>query len=325
MSNNKNTEISINTVQSDILSTEKQSDLIKSLSENYETGRDTANQILGKLQMAKSFQKVADIVSLSELIKIKENKLYRSLKGVSIELADGSKIDDIGSWENFCKAIGSSKSKVDEDIRNAHAIGLECFETLKKTGLTTQNFRDLRALSFDQREEFVDGINFDDKEAVTEHIDELKFQNAIQLSEANKQVKEAEQVVKAARELSSEKQQELNAMKEQESIRQFSQAPWHRDSLDSVNAMIEARGAISQGANQLLAVLNNLSENHELDDKAIDHIGRSLLSEAQHNLSVISDFCNDAFSILGDRYHPDLTADELFNQLHANEETISAE
>ncbi len=264
---------------------------------------------------------------LAKLLAFKEIKESDEYKGVPYIDENGDEKHTTNIKE-FCKyLLGESASSLNEDLQNINILGQNFFEKADHLKLGQKQFRKLRQLPEAQQLAVINSeeVDLGDKTAVKELIEDLVIQHNNEKTELTKQVKEANHTVKAARDISSEKQQELDVLKEQEHMRQFKQAPWQRNALDSVNAMIEARGAISQGANQLLAVLNNLSENHELDDKAIDHIGRSLLSEAQHNLSVISDFCNDAFSILGDRYHPDLTADELFNQLHANEETISAE
>ncbi len=304
------------------LSTEQQKAIIDT--KNTIAEKEQVNVLLGRIEAFNFISELTMVGSVKMLAELKESKQYVGLTYFDNE----NNCRSVGTWDDFCKhKLNSSKSTVDERILNLQQLGESFYESSQKIGLGVKDLRKLRQLPEPQQLAVINSeeVDLGDKTAVKELIEDLVIQHNNEKTELTKQVKEANHTVKAARELSSEKQQELNAMKEQESIRQFSQEPWHRDTLDSVNAMIEARGAISQGANQLLAVLNNLSENHELDDKAIDHIGRSLLSEAQHNLSVISDFCNDAFSILGDRYHPDLTADELFNQLHANEETISAE
>ena len=304
------------------LSTEQQKSIIDT--KEVLASKEKVIRELGQIDAFEFMNKLANVATLKLMAKAKETKLYI---GLTYELESGE-LATIANWDEFCiHKLGSPRRTIDDRLVNLNAFGEEFFEASQKIGLGVKDLRKLRQLPEAQQLAVINSeeVDLGDKTAVKELIEDLVIQHNNEKTELTKQVKEANHTVKAARDISSEKQQELDVLKEQEHMRQFKQAPWQRNALDSVNAMIEARGAISQGANQLLAVLNNLSENHELDDKAIDHIGRSLLSEAQHNLSVISDFCNDAFSILGDRYHPDLTADELFNQLHANEETISAE
>ena len=304
------------------LSTEQQKAIIDT--KNAIAEKEQVNILLGRIEAFNFISELTMVGSVKMLAELKESKQYVGLTYFDNE----NNCRTVGTWDDFCKhKLNSSKSTVDERIINLQQLGETFYESSQKIGLGVKDLRKLRQLPEPQQLAVINSeeVDLGDKTAVKELIEDLVIQHNNEKTELTKQVKEANHTVKAARDISSEKQQELDVLKEQEHMRQFKQAPWQRNALDSVNAMIEARGAISQGANQLLAVLNNLSENHELDDKAIDHIGRSLLSEAQHNLSVISDFCNDAFSILGDRYHPDLTADELFNQLHANEETISAE
>jgi hypothetical protein len=47
----------------------------------YEADRDLANQLLGQAQMALAFEEFSLTVRTSKLAFVKENKLYRALKG----------------------------------------------------------------------------------------------------------------------------------------------------------------------------------------------------------------------------------------------------
>ncbi|WP_085299283.1 hypothetical protein [Cognaticolwellia mytili] len=304
----------MNDVSTD-LSTEQQKAVIDT-----KESVERLEQVLLDLGQVRAFDFLSKLVTVSNLRTLQSIKESKSYKGLTYRDKD-KKLVTVSTWDDFCQhKLQVSRKTIDNNLLNFNEFGEEFFEASQRIGLGTRELRKLRQLPEPQQLAVINSeeVDLGDKAAVKELIEDLVVSHTKEKKELAKQVKEANNTVKAARELSSEKQQELNAIKEQESIRQFSQAPWHRNALDSVNAMIEARASISQGANQLLDVLNNLSANHDLDEKAIEHIGRSLLSEAQHNLSVVSDFCNDAFSLLGDKFHPDLTADELFNQLHSN-------
>ncbi len=282
---------------------------------------------IGQVQAFNNMRKYATVAELVTYRKIKDSKQY---KGLVYEDESG-KSATVADIKEVCTIFfGRSYRSMQEDEQNLTTFGEEFFESSKNMGLGNRELRKLRQLPTETQELIINSekVDLNDKEAVKELIEDEAFKHATELKQANKRGDDLKTNLHVAREMSAEKDQELNSLKEQEAKRQMSQEPWHRNALDSVNAMIEARASITQGSNQLLDVLNNLSKNHELDSKAIDLIGRSLLSEAQHNLAVISDMCNDAFSILGDKYHPDLTVDDLFNQLHSNDtskEEINAE
>lgn len=109
------------------------------------------NQLIGQIQMANSFARFADVVSLQKLAHIKETKSYKASKGVSVNLPSGE-IADVGTWDGFCRALGMSASKVDEDLINLRAFGEEALENLTRVGAGYRELRQFRKLPADQRE-----------------------------------------------------------------------------------------------------------------------------------------------------------------------------
>ena len=258
---------------------------------------------------------------LAMLLLFKEMKESGEYKGIPYIDENGEEkfTNDIGE---FCKFIlGESKSSLYEKLQNLDAFGQDFFKKSARLGLGVKDLRLLRQSSTETQQLLLnnESVDLNNKESVEEFFEDLKFQNSTQLAEANKRGDDLKTNLDVAREMSAEKDQELNALKEQEAKRQMRQEPWQRDTLDAVNAMIEARAGITHSINQIGDVLSSLSENHALDDKAIDLIAQSLLTEVQHNVRVINGLSNDAFSILGSKYSPELPVDELYNQLH-NEE-----
>ena len=109
------------------------------------------NQLIGQIQMANSFARFADVVSLQKLNHIKETKAYRASAGVTVKLPNGE-IADVGTWAGFCQALGMSVSKVDEDLINLRAFGEEALENLTRIGAGYRELRQFRKLPPDQRE-----------------------------------------------------------------------------------------------------------------------------------------------------------------------------
>ncbi|MBX7037479.1 hypothetical protein EX225_22665, partial [Providencia rettgeri] len=108
--------------------------------------RDLVNQLLGQVQMARSFAKFADVVSLTKLQHIKESKIYRALAGKKGFDLDGNEIADVGTWDGFCQALGLSRSKVDEDLTNLTAFGEDALKQLSAVGAGYRELRQYRKL-----------------------------------------------------------------------------------------------------------------------------------------------------------------------------------
>jgi hypothetical protein len=270
---------------------------------------------IGRIQAFNNIRKYVTVTELITFKNIKESKQYKGL----VYVDENKKSVTVTDLKDVCNVFfDRSYEAMTQDLNNLQSFGQEFFESSQKMELGYRELRKLRQLPTEEQSLIInsEAVNFGDKEAVKSAIEDYTFAHVTEKAELTKKIDEVKTNLDVAREMSAEKDQELNSLKEQEAKRRFSQEPWQRQTLDNVNAMLEARGSIAQANNQLIDVLNNLSQNDELDDKAIDHIARSLLSEVQHNLTLLSQLTSDAFAILGSKYSPDLTIDELFNQLH---------
>jgi len=134
--------------------------------------RDQVNQLIGQIQMANSFAKFADVVSLQKLAHIKETKAYRSLAGVKFALPDG-KFTTVGSWAEFCSALGMSASKVDEDLTNLRSFGEEALEGLSRVGAGYRELRQFRKLPEDEREALIEAAKAGDKDQLLDLAESL--------------------------------------------------------------------------------------------------------------------------------------------------------
>lgn len=135
--------------------------------------RDLVNQLLGQVQMARSFARFADVVSLSKLSHIKETKMYRGLAGKKGVDQDGNEIADVGTWDGFCQALGLSRSKIDEDLINLAAFGEEALKQLSSIGAGYRDLRQWRRLPDDARSALIEAAKTDNKEAVIFLAEEL--------------------------------------------------------------------------------------------------------------------------------------------------------
>lgn len=160
------------------------------LAGSYGDERDELNQILGQIQMGRAFAKLADVVSLSKLAHIKESKKYRALAGKRGIDPYGNEIADVGTWEGFCLAVGTTRSKVDEDLINLKTFGEEALEGLNSVGAGYRELRQYRRLPEDDKTALIEVAKSGDKDAFVEVAEQLISKHAKEKEEVNKKLEE---------------------------------------------------------------------------------------------------------------------------------------
>ena len=135
----------------------------------YGQERDLLNQLLGQAQMADAFAKFSVTVTTSKLAYVKENKLYRALKGQKSR----NGYDFSGTWDEFCGALGMSVEKADLDIANLNAFGEEALESMSRMGIGYRELRQYRKLPEDQKLALIEVAKAGDKEGFVELAEEI--------------------------------------------------------------------------------------------------------------------------------------------------------
>jgi hypothetical protein len=303
---------------------------VTDLSKNQEKALVEAKEVLaskqdvlmaiGQIQAFNNIRKYATVAELVTFKKIKESKQYKGL----VYTAENGESATVADIKDVCTVFfGRSYRSMQEDEQNLEAFGQEFFESSHRMGLGNRELRKLRQLP-DEGQQLVinsEEVDLADKEAVKELIEDLNFKQVTEKAELQKQLEDAEATVEAVRENSADKQQELDQAKEREAKRTFSQAPWQRQAVDNVAGMMKAKISVEQGINQLADIFDNLQNDESLDDKAIDLIARSLLSEVQSAHALINNFTNEMFGVLGSKYRPDVSAEDTFFSLQNNDAT----
>lgn len=182
--------------------------LMATISSEFSDERDLVNQLLGQVQMARSFAKFADVVSLSKLKHIKENKIYHALKGKKGVDLDGNEIADVGTWDGFCQALGLSRSKIDEDLTNLSAFGEDALKQLSAVGAGYRELRQFRRLPEDQKSALIEVARDGDKNALLELAEEM-------IAKHTKEKEDLKTDLEISRQTLAEKKDEINALKDQ--------------------------------------------------------------------------------------------------------------
>lgn len=141
----------------------------------YGQERDLLNQLLGQAQMADAFAKFSVTVTTSKLAYVKENKLYRALKGQ--KSSNGYEFLG-GTWPEFCGLLGMSVEKADLDIANLKAFGEEALESMSRMGIGYRELRQYRKLPEDQKLALIEVAKAGDKEGFVELAEEIIAKHA---------------------------------------------------------------------------------------------------------------------------------------------------
>lgn len=157
-------------VQLDEASLNQAQQVMAAAQASYGAERDLVNQLLGQAQMADAIAKFSLTVSTSKLAYVKENKLYRGIKGQ--KSADGQQILT-GTWDEFCELLGRSRQQVDTDIANLRAFGEQALESMSRMGIGYRELRQYRRLEGDQRQALIAAAEAGDKDCLIDLAEEL--------------------------------------------------------------------------------------------------------------------------------------------------------
>ncbi len=250
--------------------------LVKSMQDGYTDDRDLMNQLMGQIQMARAFSKFTDVVGFTKLQYIKENKLYRALAGVKGRDQDGNEITDVGTWDGFCRAIGSSQQKVDEDLLNIRTFGEEAMQQLSSVGAGYRDLRKLRALPADERSNLLESPELKqalaegDKDTLRELIEDMAISHAKKEAALQVRLNELEADQEANDRVIQEKNKKLDDLAKKLKKLETSSAPWP----EKVHALKDEIGQIGNVADEcmgkvavLLAATTAMTD--EMDEEGI--------------------------------------------------------
>lgn len=185
--------------------------------------KEFVSQILGQIQMSDAFAKFSRTVRTSKLAFVKENKLYRALKG--------KKIPDrpeflSGTWGEFCSLLGRSVDQIDCDIANLRAFGEQALESMSRMGIGYRELRQFRKLPEDQKTALIEVAKEGDKESFLDLAEDLIARHTKEKDALQKQLDDAAGDLKATERLLAEKRQETEALKEKRVREELTPPTW---------------------------------------------------------------------------------------------------
>ncbi len=170
------------------------------------------NQLLGRIQATQAIGGMMEALSLSQLQAIKEQKAYRALKG-QMQGINGKQVD-LGTWEGFCKAVGSSKRAVDEKLQNLQFFGETALENAQNLGMTTRELRKLRKLDPNDQSVIINELeaSIGDKDAIVELIETMSAKHRQEKEALQAQIKDEKAERKAADQVIAGKDKKINEL-----------------------------------------------------------------------------------------------------------------
>jgi hypothetical protein len=237
--------------------------------------RDTANQLLGRIQLGQGIAKLVTVTTLIDLQKIKETKTYRHLSAAD----ENGKPVTVTSWEQFCGFLGYSREKVDNDLLNLAAFGAEALDGMQRAGLGYRDLRKLRRLPDEDRtmvlEAFGRQIETDAgdkdaiKEAFAEMLDAVQQRHAKEKTELEARLKRAESDNDGNEKLISIQTKEITSLKKKVLELEEKPLPQPDEQVASEYEALQARFKGMRfgdsGTEALRLCLNELSDNYYAD------------------------------------------------------------
>lgn len=178
----------------------------------YTERRDHGNQVIGRIQMANGFAKLATVAVAADMAYLKDNKLYQ---GVTVTAQDG-KPATVATWEDFCQlGLGMSRRTADDLVNNYKAFGHEALEAMQRAGIGTRRINELRrGVDDEERKLLINKIevNAGDEEAIASLVEELVAEHAREKGALEKKGKDLEGDLEATRRVVEGKNQRITEL-----------------------------------------------------------------------------------------------------------------
>lgn len=165
---------------------------------------------LGAIKATSFIKKLVTVTEIKLLAEIKETKQYKGLKLID----PNGELVTVTTFEEFCRHLGMSREKVDQDILNLSIFGQEFLETSQRMGLGYRDLRKLRKLSDEDREVIINGesVKAEDRESLIDLIEEMSAKHSKDKANLNKKVADLSADKEALETISRKKDEKLNQL-----------------------------------------------------------------------------------------------------------------
>ena len=182
--------------------------------EVFTPSRAALHEAMGRMKAMKAVSSITAAISLKNLKIIKESKEYRMLKGQPGATPDGQPIADLGTWDGFCRSLGMSPDKADEDLRNLVVFGQEALDRMSALGAGYRDLRQYRELPDDKRQALVEVAKSGDKTDFIELAEEIIAKHAKEKEALLAKIEEAEADLEAKDKVLADKAEQILGLEE---------------------------------------------------------------------------------------------------------------
>lgn len=208
---------------------------------------------VGAIKATGFFKKVSTVTEIKMLAEIKESKEY---KGLSVLDYEGN-WQHVTTWEQFCKSLGHSREKVDQDILNINTFGEDFLETSQRMGVGYRDLRKLRKLPDAEREVIINGesVQAEDKDSLIDLIEEMSAKNLKTKQTMQQQIDALSADAKAKDNVLSTKNKKIDELDAKLSLRR------QPDQQHSISRELEAHisGELAQSVTSVLTAISQFN------------------------------------------------------------------
>lgn len=169
-----------------------------------------AHETMGMIKAFSFVEKLATVATLKKLQEIKETKKYKGLQYID---QDG-KLATVATFDDYCKACGTSRRKIDEDLQNLNIFGEEFFEIGQRLALGIRDFRNMRKLPEEVQDEVKELAKQENitKDDLIEKIEDLTAQHAKVKAELESKLKRKSEDYEAQAKILASKDEKINRL-----------------------------------------------------------------------------------------------------------------
>lgn len=168
-----------------------------------------ANQLLGRVQALAGAATLFESFTLAQLKQIREQKIYKRLHSQAM-IIQGEEVR-LDTWEGFCRAIGTSRHTVENQLQNLETLGEHALNRATELGMTTRELRALRNLNIQDQQVVIEQIEVavGDKDAIVDLITDMAAKHKKTEAALEKQLKAAQAETKATERIVEDKERRI--------------------------------------------------------------------------------------------------------------------
>lgn len=274
---------------------------IAGITEAYSEERDLANQLLGQAQMAFAVSKLTTVVGLTKLQHIKETKMYRAFAGKTITLPSGENRRQVGTWEEYCELLGTSRQKVEEDLLNLRTFGEEAMDNLTRIGAGYRELRQLRKLPTDERTALIEAAKTGDKDELLDLAESLISKHTKEKEALTKDLTEATENYEAQGAVLKKKDETLNKLEKQLHKLQNRAGDWHPRATEIAIETTRHAAATLEGLDKLDAMRDAImteefgDQDREAAIEAMAVVYYDAVTQIVNRIAEVADACDEVF------------------------------